>query len=100
VPCEHRRSEAGPQPSCTCASPVSQAESTTFLRPVSFSAETPTPPLGDNPLLRSGLALAGINVRRSGESDDGFLAAAEAAELALPGDRLTGDGAGAAENNR
>ena len=45
-------------------------------------------------------ALAGINVRRSGESGDAFLTAAEAAELALPRDRLTGDGAGVAENNR
>jgi CHAT domain-containing protein len=58
------------------------------LRPVSFSAETPLLVLGENPLLRSGLALAGANTRRSGENDDGILTAAEAAQLDLRGTQL------------
>jgi tetratricopeptide (TPR) repeat protein len=37
------------------------------LQPVQFNAETAPLPRGENPLLRSGLALAGANVRRSGE---------------------------------
>jgi CHAT domain-containing protein len=44
--------------------------------------------LGENPLLRSGLALAGANARRSGSSDDGILTAAEAAQLDLVGTQL------------
>jgi CHAT domain-containing protein len=58
------------------------------LRPVTFGAETPPLPLGKNPLLRSGLALAGANARRSGDSDDGILTAAEAAQLDLRGTQL------------
>jgi CHAT domain-containing protein len=41
----------------------------------------------DNPLLRSGLALAGVNEHRSGE-DDGVLTAMEAAGLDLYGTKL------------
>lgn len=58
------------------------------FRSVSFGAETPPLPLGENPLLRSGLALAGANARRSSENDDGILTAAEAAQLDLRGTQL------------
>ena len=58
------------------------------LSPTGFGSERPLLPLGENPLLRSGLALAGANARRSGESDDGILTAAEVAELDLLGTQL------------
>ncbi|WP_354065817.1 MULTISPECIES: CHAT domain-containing protein [unclassified Bradyrhizobium] len=45
-------------------------------------------PTGESPLLRSGLALAGANARRSGPSNDGILTAAEAALLDLRGTQL------------
>ncbi|MFM2066147.1 MAG: hypothetical protein RLZZ584_1056 [Pseudomonadota bacterium] len=44
--------------------------------------------LGENPLLRSGLALAGANQRRSEGGEDGILTAAEAAQLDLQGTQL------------
>lgn len=44
--------------------------------------------LGENPLLRSGLALAGANLRRSDGGEDGILTAAEVAQLDLQGTQL------------
>lgn len=47
-----------------------------------------TEPQIENPLLRSGLALAGANLRRGGGSDDGLLTALEASGLNLWGTKL------------
>lgn len=61
---------------------------TAKLRQISLAQGKPPLPLGENPLLRSGLALAGANQRRSGEKDDGILTAAEVAQMDLRGTRL------------
>ncbi|MDR4469259.1 MAG: CHAT domain-containing protein [Nitrospira sp.] len=58
------------------------------LKQVGFSQDRAPVPLGENPLLRSGLALAGANQRRSGDSDDGILTAAEVAQMDLRGTQL------------
>jgi CHAT domain-containing protein/Tfp pilus assembly protein PilF len=58
------------------------------LKPVGFSQDHAPVPLRENPLLRSGLALAGANQRRSGEKDDGILTAAEVAQMDLRGTQL------------
>jgi CHAT domain-containing protein/Tfp pilus assembly protein PilF len=57
------------------------------FEPVEFGSER-LQPVRKNPLLRSGLALAGANARRSGATDDGILTAAEAAQLDLLGTQL------------
>jgi CHAT domain-containing protein len=51
-------------------------------------ARPPRSVILEQPLLRSGLALAGANVRRSGRNDDGILTAAEVAQLDLDGTEL------------
>ena len=61
---------------------------TTALRVGGFAHDETPVPLGENPLLRSGLALAGANTRRSGEHDDGILTAAEVAQMDLRGTQL------------
>ncbi len=58
------------------------------LRVGGFGQDQAPVPLGENPLLRSGLALAGANLRRSGEHEDGILTAAEVAEMDLRGTQL------------
>jgi CHAT domain-containing protein len=57
-------------------------------RTAAFSQDQVPVPVGENPLLRSGLALAGANGRRSGEHDDGILTAAEVAQMDLRGTQL------------
>ena len=53
-----------------------------------FFGEQRPLPLGEDLLVRSGLALAGANTRRSGENDDGILTAAEVAQMDLRGTQL------------
>jgi CHAT domain-containing protein len=48
----------------------------------------PEAPIGENPLLRSGIALADANTRHSGKTDDGILTALEVAQLDLHGTEL------------
>jgi CHAT domain-containing protein/Tfp pilus assembly protein PilF len=50
--------------------------------------DTASPRVDENPLLRSGLALAGANNRRSATADDGILTAGEVAQLDLLGTQL------------
>jgi CHAT domain-containing protein len=57
-----------------------------LLRPMS-NGEPPVGPI-ENPLLRSGLALAGANLRKGSDEDDGILTAQEAAGLNLWGTKL------------
>lgn len=57
-----------------------------FLPDEAPSAESRS--VGENPLLRSGLVLAGANVRRSGEKEDGILTGAEVAHMDLRGTQL------------
>ncbi|MGB7444708.1 MAG: CHAT domain-containing protein, partial [Coleofasciculaceae cyanobacterium] len=67
----------------------SDLRTSVLLRP-GFSPPTPTPknPANyENPLLRSGIALAGFNSRKSGQ-EDGVLTALEVAGLSLRGTKL------------
>jgi len=58
-----------------------------FLQDQDLQGSSTTLPVRENPLLRSGLALAGANQRRSGK-EDGILTALEAARLDLQGTEL------------
>ena len=59
-------------------------------RPLKFVGEEPAVGRVENPLLRSGLALAGANLRKTvpGQEDDGVLTASEASALDLYGTKL------------
>jgi CHAT domain-containing protein len=58
------------------------------LNSVRFAQDQRPVLVGQNPLLRSGLALAGANARCSETNDDGILTAFEAAQLDLRGTEL------------
>jgi CHAT domain-containing protein len=51
-------------------------------------ADKPAKPRIENPLLRSGLALAGANLQKNGKNDDGIFTALEASNLNLWGTKL------------
>lgn len=59
-----------------------------LFKPEGFEHSGVPLPVDENPLLRSGLALAGANGRQSGKVDDGILTAAEVAQLDLTGTQL------------
>ena len=67
---------------------LSDLDAAKSVPPSSVRGEAAPPSPSEGPRLRSGLALAGANARRSGASGDGILTAAEAALLDLRGTQL------------